>query len=200
MIYTPARYWKPFRLLSCRPWPSTAVENWTFPNGWTGFKPIKRKCRRDQVSRTSLEGVLLRLEQFSEGHMARQYGASASGVGVEDLGLMGSPADIPGASRSFEGGAEMDEYSKAALLSLLASILYSDAVARRREALSGKHFPPMQIFFEEANKVLTGVSGGAASDQGSGECGQPGQPSLSNHVAGWPQVQHLPAPDGPNCE
>ena len=35
--------------------------------------------------------------------------------------------------------------------------------------LGGKRFPPMQIFFEEANKVLTGVSGGAAADQGSSE-------------------------------
>ncbi|NLF52467.1 MAG: serine-rich protein [Leptolinea sp.] len=136
------------------------------------LRTYKEKLERDQVSRTSLEGVLLRLEQFSEGHMARQYGASASGIGVEDLGLMGCPEN-PWGITIIEGGAEMDEYSKAALLSLLASILYSDAVARRREMLDGKHFPPMQIFFEEANKVLTGVSGGAASDQGSGESGNP---------------------------
>ncbi len=134
------------------------------------LRSYKARLERDQVSRTSLEGVLLRLEQFSEGFMARQYGAAASGPGVEDLGLMGSPAD-PWGITVIEGGAEMDEYSKAALLSLLASILYSDAVARRREALSGKRFPPMQIFFEEANKVLTGVSGGAASDQGSADSG-----------------------------
>jgi hypothetical protein len=136
------------------------------------LRTYKEKLERDQVSRTSLEGVLLRLEQFSEGHMARQYGSSASGVGVEDLGLLGVPAH-PWGITVIEGGAEMDEYPKAALLSLLASILYSDAVARRRETLDGKHFPPMQIFFEEANKVLTGVSGGAASDQGSGESGNP---------------------------
>ena len=136
------------------------------------LRTYKEKLERDQVSRTSLEGVLLRLEQFSEGHMARQYGPCESGVGVEDLGLMGDPAN-PWGITVIEGGAEMDEYPKAALLSLLASILYSDAVARRRETLDGKHFPPMQIFFEEANKVLTGVSGGAASDQGSGESGNP---------------------------
>jgi hypothetical protein len=138
------------------------------------LRTYKEKLERDQVSRTSLEGVLLRLEQFSEGHMARQYGPSARDAsrGVEDLGLLGDPAN-PWGITIIEGGAEMDEYPKAALLSLLASILYSDAVARRRETLDGKHFPPMQIFFEEANKVLTGVSGGAASDQGSGEAGNP---------------------------
>jgi hypothetical protein len=130
----------------------------------------KGKLSRDQASRTSLEGVLLRLEQFAEGQMARQYGTAASGsLAIENLGLLGSPEDPWGIS-VIEGGAEMDEYPKAALLALLASILYSDAVARRREALNRSvRFPPMQIFFEEANKVLTGVSGGAASDQGGGE-------------------------------
>ena len=82
----------------------------------------KDKMKNDQASRASLEGVLLRLEQFAEGQMARQYGASASGLGVEDLGLLGDPAD-PWGITVIEGGAEMDEYSKAALLSLLASIL-----------------------------------------------------------------------------
>jgi hypothetical protein len=43
-------------------------------------------------------------------------------------------------------------------------VLYFDSVVRRRESLAGAKFPPMQIFFEEANKVLTGVSG-AAADQ-----------------------------------
>ena len=129
------------------------------------------RFQRDQVSRTSLEGVLLRLEQFAEGQMARQYGPDSSGVSIEDLGLMGNP-DATWGITVIEGGAEMDEYPKAALLSLLASVLYSDAVARRREALNGnRSFPPMQIFFEEANKVLTGVSGGAAADQGAGDSG-----------------------------
>jgi hypothetical protein len=125
------------------------------------------KLNRDQVSRTSLEGVLLRLEQFADGQMAAQYGACHSweSQAIEDLGLLGDEKD-PWGITVIEGGAEMDEYSKAALLSLLASILYADAVARRRESLRGKNFPPMQIFFEEANKILTGVSGGAAADQG----------------------------------
>jgi hypothetical protein len=59
----------------------------------------------------------------------------------------------------------MDEFSKSALLSLAASILYLDAVVRRRETLSGSYFPPMQIFFEEANKVLTGIESGSAADR-----------------------------------
>ena len=75
----------------------------------------------DQASRASLEGVLLRVEQFAEGQMARQYG-SQSGTGsgslpVEDLGLLG-PAEDPWGLVIVEGGAEMDEYPKAALLAL----------------------------------------------------------------------------------
>ena len=125
--------------------------------------------KNDQSSHTSLEGVLLRLEQFGEGQMARQYGAGSDALAVEDLGLLGAPDD-PWGITVIEGGSEMDEYPKAALLSLLSSILYFDAVARRREALDGfRRFPTMQIFFEEANKVLTGVSGGAASDQGASD-------------------------------
>ena len=41
------------------------------------LRTYKEKLERDQASRTSLEGVLLRLEQFAEGHMARQYGPAA---------------------------------------------------------------------------------------------------------------------------
>ncbi len=122
------------------------------------------QMKNDQASRTSLEGVLLRLEQFEDPQMINQYG-SGMGLEVENLGLLG---DGWGAT-IIEGGAEMDEYPKAALLSLLATILYFDAVTRRREGLSGKQFPPLQIFFEEANKVLCGVSsGGSASDTQSG--------------------------------
>jgi hypothetical protein len=119
---------------------------------------------KDQASRASLQGVLLRLEPLAEGEMQRMYGPGYDTLAVEDLGLLG-PQEDPWGVTVVEGGAEMDEFSKSALLSLAASILYLDAVVRRREALSGAKFPPMQIVFEEANKVLSGVEVGAASDQ-----------------------------------
>jgi hypothetical protein len=117
----------------------------------------------DQASRTSLEGVLLRLEQFEEGQMLRQYGPGSDAIAIENLGLLG-PEDDPWGVTVVEGGAEMDEFAKAALFSLLAAVVYGDAVVRRRESLAGVRFPPLQIFFEEANKVLSGVAGGAGSD------------------------------------
>jgi hypothetical protein len=117
----------------------------------------------DQSSRTSLEGVLLRLEQFEEGQMLQQYGLGADSLAIEDLGLLGDPDDAWGIA-VIEGGAEMDDFVKAALFSLLATVLYYDAVVRRRESLAGGRFPVMDIFFEEANKVLSGFSSGSASD------------------------------------
>jgi len=139
-----------------------------------GIAEVVRRLRKaqdnlgknDQTSRTSLEGLLLRVETFEEGEMARQYGPGPDSLPIEDLGLLG-PKEDPWGMVVIEGGAEMsDEFAKSAILSLLASVLYFDAVSRRRESLAGLKFPPMQIFFEEANKILSGVStGGAASDQ-----------------------------------
>lgn len=120
--------------------------------------------QKDQASRSSLQGVLLRLEPLAEGEMQEMYGPGYDTLAVEDLGLLG-PSEDPWGVTVIEGGAEMDEFSKSALLSLAASILYLDSVVRRREALGGSHFPPMQIFFEEANKVLSGIEVGSASDR-----------------------------------
>ena len=115
--------------------------------------------KRDMASVQSLQGVLLRLEPLAEGEARRIYGPGTDTIPIEDLGLLG-PEDDRWGVVVIEGGAEMDEFSKAALLSLLATVLYYDAVVRRREALSrrGPRLPWVQIVFEEANKVLSGVS------------------------------------------
>lgn len=117
----------------------------------------------DQTDRTSLEGVLLRLEQFEKGSMLAQYGPGPDCIAIEDLGLLG-PEDDPWGITVVEGGAEMDEFAKAALFSLMAVTIYQDAVIRRRETLTGKRFPPLQIFFEEANKVFSGVAASGSDD------------------------------------
>jgi len=129
---------------------------------------------KDQASRSSLQGVLLRLEPLAEGEMQRMYGPGYDTLAVEDLGLLG-PQQDPWGVTVIEGGAEMDEFSKSALLSLAASILYLDSVVRRRESLGGARFPPMQIFFEEANKVLSGVEVGSASDREGSSASQTAQ-------------------------
>ncbi|MBE0411432.1 MAG: ATP-binding protein, partial [Anaerolineales bacterium] len=128
------------------------------------LRALLRKHAYDINSRSSLQGVLLRVEQLAEGEMRRMYGPGHDTIAIEDLGLLGQRDDQWGVA-VIEGGAEMDEFSKSALLSVIASILYLDAVVRRRESLGGERFPPLQIFFEEANKVLAGVDIGSASDR-----------------------------------
>ncbi len=129
------------------------------------YKPELEK-RRDQASLQSLEGVLLRLEPFTQGEMARMYGSGEDTLAVENLGLLGPPEDPWGIS-ILEGGAELDEYAKAAILGLVAWHLYNDAVVRRRQNI-GKSVPDptLQIIFEEANKVLTGVETDASEKTG----------------------------------
>lgn len=129
----------------------------------------------DQNSRSSLQGVILRLEPLAEGDLLDMYGPGYETIAIEDLGLLGPDGDRWGIT-VIEGGAQMDEFAKSALLSLIAATLYEDAVVRRRQALSGFQFPPLQIFFEEANKVLTGVdTGSAASDRDSAGSNQTAQ-------------------------
>jgi len=96
------------------------------------------------------------------------YGSGEGTVAVEDLGLLG-PEDDPWGISILEGGAEMDEYAKAAILGLVAWHLYNDAVVRRRQNIGrDRPDPVLQIVFEEANKVLTGVgtTGGDNRDAG----------------------------------
>jgi hypothetical protein len=134
---------------------SRAVDVSAWVDRLGSYKPALER-RRDQASLQSLEGILLRLETFTQGEMARMYGSGEGAVAVEDLGLLG-PADDPWGISILEGGAELDEYAKAAILGLVAWHLYNDAVVRRRQDIGREGGPVLQIVFEEANKVLTGV-------------------------------------------
>jgi hypothetical protein len=112
-----------------------------------------------QVSdRTAIEGIMLRIEPFVAGEMEQMYGRGEGSIAVESLGLLG-PAHDPWGISVLEGGAEMDEFAKAVVFSLVAWHLYNDAVVRRRLAIGRGPQRELQIFFEEANKVLGGVAG-----------------------------------------
>ena len=102
--------------------------------------------------------------------MERMYGHGEGSLAIEDLGLLG-PASDPWGISVLEGGAEMDEFAKAVIFSLVAWHLYNDAVVRRRLAIGHGSQRKLQIFFEEANKVLSGVAG-MDSDRQSGGGGQ----------------------------
>ena len=115
----------------------------------------------------ALQGILLRIEPLVEGEMGRMYGRSMGprAIGIEDLGLLGLENDPWGIS-ILEGGAEMDEFAKAVIFSLVAWHLYNDAVVRRRLSIGRGAQQKLQIFFEEANKVLVGVAGTDSQEQG----------------------------------
>ncbi len=68
------------------------------------YEEVSRKG--DQASRTSLVGVLLRLEQFEEGQMLHQYGPGPDAIAIENLGLLG-PEDDP-LGRDGRGGRRGD--------------------------------------------------------------------------------------------
>jgi len=48
---------------------------------------------KDQASRTSLQGVLLRLEPLAEDDMMAMYGPGYNTIAIEDLGLLGPASD-----------------------------------------------------------------------------------------------------------
>lgn len=115
---------------------------------------------RDTMLRGVIEGILYRLHPLVQGAAAAQYAPGEDTLALEELGR-------PWGVVILEGGAFMDEFSKAFLLAWAAWGIYTDAVIRRiRRAAPPDEF--LQIFFEEANKILGGVDvageeeGGAA--------------------------------------
>ena len=116
---------------------------------------------RDTMLRGVLEGILFRLHSLVQGAAARQYAAGPDAVDINEV--------VPGdwGVAILEGGAFLDEFSKAFLLGWTAWHIYNDAVVQRmRRARSDPAH--IQIVFEEANKILSGVDagedeGGAAS-------------------------------------
>jgi hypothetical protein len=132
-----------------------------------GLDAMFARMRPGTPDHTSLEGVLLRLEPFVEGEMERMYGRGEGSLAIEDLGGLGPTTDPWGIS-ILEGGAEMDEFAKAVVFSLVAWHLYNDAVVRRRLSIGRGPQRKLQIFFEEANKVLGGVAADAGDRDGAG--------------------------------
>jgi hypothetical protein len=113
---------------------------------------------RDQMLRGVLEGILYRLHPLVQGAAAAQYAPGADTLALEDLAR-------PWGLAVLEGGSFLDEFSKAFLLGWSAWHIYTDAVVRRiRRAAAPDEY--LQIFFEEANKILSGIDYGQDDDGG----------------------------------
>ncbi len=106
--------------------------------------------RKDLILRTVLEGILFRLHPLVQGAAALQYKATPHSIDINEI--------VPGdwGVAVLEGGAFLDDFSKAFLLGWAAWHLYHDAVALRlqRAVSEPAH---VQIVFEEANKILAGL-------------------------------------------
>ena len=108
---------------------------------------------RDAMLRGVLEGILFRLHPLVQGAAASQYAAGPDTVDINEI--------VPGewGVAVLEGGAFLDQFSKAFLLGWAAWHIYTDAVIQRiRRARTEP--ARIQIVFEEANKILTGVPDG----------------------------------------
>ena len=129
------------------------------------MKEIENKLRgvppRDSMLRGVLEGILFRLHPLVQGAAASQYATGEDAVDINEIveGEWGVAV--------LEGGAFLDDFSKAVLLGLAAWHLYTDAVIQRtrRGATKPAH---IQIVFEEATKILAGLDSNGSDDEGSG--------------------------------
>ncbi len=111
------------------------------------------------IRRSILEGISFRLDPLVHGEAAMQYAAGDDAIDINDI--------VPGdwGIAILEGGAFLDDFSKAFLLGWVAWHIYTDAVIQRIQR-SKSEPAHIQIVFEEANKILSGVG-----DKGGGEEG-----------------------------
>jgi len=121
-------------------------------------KEIETIPARD-IRRSILEGILYRLHSLVQGAGARQYAAGPDAIDINEI--------VPGdwGVAILEGGVFLDEFSIAFLLGWVAWHIYTDAVIQRIQR-SRSEPAHIQIIFEEANKILSGVG-----DRGRGEEG-----------------------------
>jgi len=111
------------------------------------------------IRRSILEGIAFRLEPLVQGEAAWQYAAGPDASDINEV--------VPGdwGVAVLEGGAFLDDFSKAFLLGWAAWHLYTDAVVLRTQAGAGRP-AHMQIVFEEANKILAGLQDGQDEEGG----------------------------------
>jgi hypothetical protein len=113
------------------------------------------------IRRSILEGINFRLQPLVQGEANAQYAGGVDAIDINEV--------VPGdwGIAVLEGGAFLDEFSKAFLLGWAAWQLYTDAVVlrSRRTVTQPAH---LQIFFEEANKMLAGLDAKGGGDEEGG--------------------------------
>jgi hypothetical protein len=121
---------------------------------------LSRVNPRDTMLTGVLEGILYRMNALVQGAAAAQFAAGPDCIPMEDLAKPWGIAII-------EGGMFLDDFGKAFLLGWAGWHLYMDMVARRVHEINTDE-PILQIFFEEANKIFSGVDAGSGDDESGG--------------------------------
>ena len=106
--------------------------------------------RPNDIRRNMLEGIRERLSTFVEGAAEAQYAAGPDAIDITEI--------VPGdwGVAILEGGAFLDDFSKAFLLAWASFQIYTDTMVQRLQR--GRTEPArIQIVFEEANKMLGGT-------------------------------------------
>ncbi|MCY4522432.1 MAG: serine-rich protein [Caldilineaceae bacterium] len=104
----------------------------------------------NDIRRNMLEGIRERLSTFVEGAAEAQYAAGPDAIDITEI--------VPGdwGVAILEGGAFLDDFSKAFLLAWASFQIYTDTMVQRLQR--GRTEPArIQIVFEEANKMLGGT-------------------------------------------
>jgi hypothetical protein len=112
----------------------------------------------NQSDKQSLSGAINRLERLCQGHLEHITGAVQDGEvipALEELPLIGPPGDEWGVTVIEGGLAFGDNFTKAALFGLMLWTIYTDL--REEVHTDGEPRYRVEVFIEEANKVLVGA-------------------------------------------
>jgi hypothetical protein len=114
-----------------------------------------------------------RLDPLVFGEVGQMFGSLADqedAVPIDRLGLPAGEGERPGFV-VVQGGDRLDEFARSFLLGLLACVNYESGKIRFDKADSSIPFYT-DVVWEEAQKVLCGVSDGAQASQGTGSQSQ----------------------------
>ncbi|MEA2008301.1 MAG: ATP-binding protein, partial [Chloroflexota bacterium] len=107
--------------------------------------------RGDKVGRNIFNGIKFRVGALIRGGTAAQFAAGEDAIDIAELASAEKRVLV------LEGGGEMDQFTKAWLLSWAAWIMYSDMVKRRELQLVSESDADLLMIFEEANIIFTGM-------------------------------------------
>jgi hypothetical protein len=112
----------------------------------------------DRIARPIMEGIKARLEPLIYGQVGQMFGSGEGTVPISDLAQ-------PWGVCVIEGGDHLDDFSKTFLLAWFGWHAYMDAFTRMTRGLASPD-ETVQIYYEELNKILSGISGGDDDGQG----------------------------------